>query len=252
MDVNVRGWASGRRRFVRVQVAYSALMRGTRPTLIAVLGVLVVTDLVLVDQSGWTVAVAVLASLVLWRLARSSGLTAADLGLGRTALPAGLRWGLAVSAVLLIGVAVASQVPFLAGAFDDDRTPSGTAAVLLEVLLVIPLRTVLLEELAFRGVLFALVARDRGERAAVLWSALAFGAWHVPPAFVVLRTNDALSSAAASPALAALVVLGIVAATAGAGLVLAWLRRRTGSLVAPALVHWTANASATLVVHLLR
>lgn len=213
---------------------------------------MVTTDLVLVDQGGWTVAVAVLATMVLLLLARAAGLGLADLGLGRDALPAGLRWGVAIAALLLVGLAVASQVPFLVGAFADDRIPAGTGAVLLKVFVVIPLRTVLLEELAFRGVLYGLVARDRGERAAVLWSSLAFGAWHIAPALVVLRTNDALSSAAGSPGLTILVVLGIVAATATAGLFLAWLRRRTGSMVAPAIVHWTANAGGALVVHLLR
>lgn len=218
----------------------------------AVLGVLLVTDLVLVDQSAWTVGVAVLASLALWGLARSSGLTRADLGLGRSEASAGLRWGTALSAVLLVGTLVASQVSWLASAFDDDRTPDGTVAVLLKILVVIPVRTVLLEEFAFRGVLHGLVARQRGERAAVAWSAVAFGCWHVPPAFVVLRTNDALSSAPASPAYAALTVLGIVTATAAAGAFLGWLRVRTGSLAAPALVHWTANSATTVIGHLLR
>lgn len=226
-------------------------MRGSRTTLVAVLGVLVVTDLFLVDRGAWTVAVAVLTSLALLWLARAGGLGAADLGLDRASLPAGLRWGLAVSLGLLVVFVVAAQLPFLASAFDDDRTPTGTTAVLLKVLVVIPLRTVLLEELAFRGVLLGLVARDRGTRAGVTWSAAAFGMWHVPPAFVVLRANEALSSAADSPPVAALVVLGIVVFTAASGAVLAWLRLR-GGLAAPVLVHWTVTAVPTVVGHLLR
>lgn len=220
--------------------------------LVAVLCVLVVTDLVLFDQSGWTVGVAVLASLVLLWLARSQGLTRADLGLSREHLPDGLRWGAAVSVVLLVGCVVAAQLPFLASAFDDDRTPDGTAAVLLKVLVVIPLRTVLLEELAFRGVIHGWVARARGERAALVWSSLAFGLWHVPPALLVIRTNEALEWAAGSVVLTAVVVLGVVAGTAVAGWVLGWLRRRTGSLAAPALVHWSVNSATTVVGHLLR
>jgi uncharacterized protein len=45
---------------------------------------------------------------------------------------------------------------------------------------------------------------------------------------------------------AALAVLGAVVGTALAGVVLAELRRRTGSLVAPVLAHWAANGCAVV------
>lgn len=220
--------------------------------LAAVLAILLVTDLLLFNQSAWTVAIAVGASTAIFVIARSARLRAKDLGLAREDLAAGMRWGLGVSVVLLVACVVAALLPFMASAFDDDRTPEGATAVLIKVLVIIPLRTVLLEELAFRGVLFGWMARTRGEGAAIVWSSAAFGLWHVPPALMVIRTNDALSWAQGSVALSGVVVLGVVLATGAAGAFLAWLRDRTGSLAAPALVHWTANSATTVIGHLLR
>lgn len=207
-------------------------------------------DLLLMDQESWTVAVAVLAAVLLAMLARAAGLDAADLGLSRERLADGLRVGGVLSALVLAGMVVATQIPALASAFHDERTPDELVPMLVKVGLVIPLRTVLLEELAFRGVLWGWLAKTRGEPAAVVGSSLAFGLWHVPPALVVLKTNDALSTTTALGS--ALVIGGIVAGTATAGLLFAELRRRTGSLAAPALLHWTVNSAGTVASYLLR
>lgn len=225
--------------------------RARRVALAVALGVLLVTvDLLLMDQDGWTVPVAVAAAACLALLARRIGLGVGDLGLGRDRLGAGLKVGGLLSAIVVLGYAVATRVSVLAPAFEDARVPDEPGAVLLRVAVVIPLRTVLLEELAFRGVLWGWLASAHDERTATWVSAVAFGLWHVPPALVVLQTNEALS---ALPALASvLAVGGIVAGTTAAGLLFAELRRRTGSLAAPALLHWTVNASGTLGSHLLR
>ena len=116
--------------------------------------------------------------------------------------------------------------------------------MLAKIVVVIPIRTVLLEELAFRGVLWGWLAKSRGERIATWGSSLAFGLWHVPPALVVLKSNDALASS--SPWGAGLVIGGILVGTTAAGTFLAGLRRRTKSLAAPALLRWTVNSAGTL------
>ena len=112
-------------------------------------------------------------------------------------------------------------VPFLA-------VTGGTTAQ--RVLLAIPLSTVFFEEVLFRGVLWAVLHRVVGLRVATVWQALAFGAWHLPGA-----------AAAGQPAWA---VLGVTV-LAGAGF--GWLRERSGSLVAPAAVHWTLNGLGVLL-----
>ena len=225
------------------------MQRGVVVALALVL-LLVGVDLALVDQRAWTVGLAVLAVLLLGLLARAAGLGVADLGLGRDRLASGLRLGGLWSVAVVVGLVAALWLLPVAAAFDDDRTPSGLASVLLKILVVIPLRTVLLEELAFRGVLWGWLARSWGERAAAWGSALAFGVWHVPPGLVVLQTNQALSGLSAVGSV--LVVAGIVVATTAAGLLFAGLRRRSGSLAAPALLHWTVNSAGTMAGHLLR
>ena len=69
-----------------------------------------------------------------------------------------------------------------------------------------------------------------------------FGLWHVRPTVEALRVNEPAASrrAAAGPVAAA------VAGTAAAGLLLSWLRERSGSLAAPILLHLTANCGAAL------
>ncbi len=213
----------------------------------AVIAVLIVVDLVLIDQARWTVAVALTGTVALLLLARRVGLTRADLGLAPERVGAGLRWGGALSAVILSAYAVAAFLPALESAFDDERTPHSLGAVVLKVLVVIPLRTVLLEEVAFRGVIWALVRRRHGHVRATALSSALFGLWHVPIAVVSLRTNDGLASFSDSVLGGVAVVVTIVIAMTVAGVVLAELRRRTDSLVAPALVHWTVNSAGTVI-----
>ena len=46
------------------------------------------------------------------------------------------------------------------------------------------------------------------------------------------------------------VIVGVVVAMTAAGLVLAWLRLRSRSLLAPFLAHWGVNATALVVAWL--
>ncbi|MEX2553431.1 MAG: CPBP family intramembrane glutamic endopeptidase [Actinomycetota bacterium] len=104
----------------------------------------------------------------------------------------------------------------------------------------VPLGTALLEEVAFRGVLFGLLLENGVAEAAVISSA-AFGLWHIVPTFETARVNRALSGSIRFWAIAA----GAVAAF-GAGLVFVWLRVLTGGLAAPFAMHAAVNSSATL------
>jgi membrane protease YdiL (CAAX protease family) len=79
--------------------------------------------------------------------------------------------------------------------------------------------------------------------AAVLFSSVLFGFWHVIPALDSIQTNPAGDLASGSVAVAG-IVAGQVLATAAAGSVLAWLRFRANSLVAPITVHFAINSIA--------
>jgi uncharacterized protein len=184
-------------------------------------------------------------------LARILEMGRGELGLDPRHAPAGMGWGAGAASVVVVAVAGAAFVPALAGAFDDDRVAIDFGSMLVKALVVIPVATVLLEELAFRGVLLAALLRRIGVWPAIVWSALAFGLWHVPGAWRSAGANAVVAGAAGSGAGRVGVVLATVAATTLAGLVFAWLRLRTRSLLAPILVHTATNVTPFVAAWLL-
>ena len=186
------------------------------------------------------VPVNLVVAAVLVGIARASGTTWAELGLGRSSLGRGAAFGAAAFLMAAVVLVVAALVPGTRSLFVDERVANLTgAAVAYQALVRIPLGTVVLEEVAFRGVLLALLNRATSTGAAVAWSSAVFGLWHVVPTVEALRANRLTPSI---PAVAA-----AVAATAAAGAVFCWLRLRSGSLVAPALAHVGTNSVALVV-----
>ena len=183
------------------------------------------------------------AAFILVLLARRDGLTWTELGFGTGSLRAGAVWGVAMAGIVLAGYLLVLTVPAARIALTDDRAARLSAAgVLWQATVRVPLGTVLLEEVAFRGVLWAMIARRRGAGWATGVSSALFGFWHVLPS---LRTADANAAAVAvfgsGPLGQGLAVSAAVAGTAVAGTVFCELRRRSGSLLAPAALHWALN-----------
>ena len=119
---------------------------------------------------------------------------------------------------------------------------------LWRVLVVIPLGTVLPEELAFRGLLLTLLGRRYGVLAGVLLSSGLFGLWHVVPSLGGGTTNATIASVVGADAAGMVVrVVVTVGFTSLAGVLLCWLRLRSGSLLAPILAHWTVNGLGVIV-----
>jgi len=174
------------------------------------------------------------AAAATYLLARSAGVGNGALGLGLDGLSDGVRWGTAGAGLVAAGVVAASRHGSTRHLFDDARAASGNSAY--ETLLRIPLGTVVLEEVAFRGALSALLERGSPRRASFASAAL-FGLWHVLPILETLNINGILHRKTRLQA----VVAG-VAATAVVGLALDVLRLRSRSLLAPMLTHWSANA----------
>ena len=130
----------------------------------------------------------------------------------------------------------------------DKFGPRHTGAALLTAFIVVPLGTVLLEEVAFRGVLLGLVNRHRGAVWASITSSVLFGHWHILPSLRLGQANQAVGSALGTDTTGrVLAVLGAVAFTAVAGLLLCELRRRSGSLLAAAALHWATNGLGLLL-----
>ncbi|MFJ2030305.1 lysostaphin resistance A-like protein [Streptosporangium sp. NPDC087985] len=225
------------------------------------------------------------ATCALLTLGRRSGLSWPELGFHRRSR--GLRIGgalaSAVAAVYGAGIAIPATRRF----FRDERALSlSRARAVEEALLQVPIGTVLLEEIGFRGVLQALLARSYGPRTAVAVSSALFGLWHVLPAIDMTTANPALSGLAlaetpgdvpcgdvphgdggggprgeggagrppdprpgASAWEVSRVVAGSVAATGFAGVLFCELRRR-GGLAAPALLHVATNSLGYLFARL--
>jgi uncharacterized protein len=186
------------------------------------------------------------AAVVLVLIARWAGLSWADLGLALPAAPVGILVGLAGAVLIVAGYALALAVPATRGAFLDTRYDIDLRSALWTSLVAVPLSTVVLEETAFRGVVWGLVAVDGGPVPATVVSSAFFGLWHVLPALDLVRTSTAIGGGGLSRRRKVIVVASTVVGTAVAGVLLAELRRRTGSLVAPVAVHWTANGIGVL------
>jgi membrane protease YdiL (CAAX protease family) len=193
-------------------------------------------------------ATSVFASGALLLLADSAGLTRVDIGL--TADGHGALWALTGVAVVAAGNLIAARLPTTRVGYADRRFVGADGRQAgYQVLVRIPLGTVLLEEVAFRGVVYGLVNAAQGGVAATAVSSLLFGLWHVLPSLHLVRLNALASRTVRGRA--GLAVAGAVLATTLAGVLLCELRRHSGGLLAPAAVHWATNGLGYLTGFLL-
>jgi uncharacterized protein len=192
---------------------------------------------------------ACLAIVGLALLARADGLHRRDWGAGpvsRRAARAAVVLASVTAAAMLLG----TQLPGFSSAFHDERVVGMSAGHLAFAVLVrVPVGTALFEEMAFRGVLLAMLARRFGTAWGVAGSSLAFGIWHVVPSLSLSAGNAAVGSVLGThPVWAA--AAGVVAAGV-AGVMLCLLRIRYDHLIAPLSVHMTANSLAYLLAWLM-
>jgi membrane protease YdiL (CAAX protease family) len=181
-------------------------------------------------------------------LARRAGLDLDAVGLGRRSWRRGAAFAAvsvaAVGAVYVVG----ALVPATRSAFLDERYRDDVGTALVTATVVVPLGTVLFEEVAFRGVLWALVRDRHGTVWATAVSSTLFGLWHVLPSLRLNEVNPAVAGLVGPGAGGrTLAVAGAVVFTTAAGVLLCELRRRSGSLLAPAGLHWAVNGLGVLV-----
>ncbi len=178
-------------------------------------------------------------------LARLEGLTWSQLGLGRDRLGSGCRWALGaiglVAGIYVIGV----LLPLTRPGFQDVRYDLPLPEVLHKAFVAIPLGTVALEELAFRSVLWGVLARLLRPWQVLVTTSVLFGFWHVFPALGGGGTNRGVTDTVGGSGSATLVV-GTVALTTVGGLVFGEMRRRSGSVIASAGAHWATNGLGVL------
>lgn len=203
----------------------------------------------LVPKGGY-VPFAIASSAVLVLIAvRFDGRTWDELGLARSSWGRGLRWGAVLVGAVLAIYLVAVAVPATRDLFRDERVEGWTLGQSLWAAFVrVPLGTVLLEEVAFRGVLPAMLAARRSTAVAVGASAAMFGLWHVLPALGLESVNPvAQDTVGQLPGW--VTVVASVASTAAVGVWFWWLRRRSGSLLAPMALHWATNSLGYLFAY---
>jgi uncharacterized protein len=175
--------------------------------------------------------------------AAASGLTAAELGLGRGAWRPG-RLGSTLAGATVAGYLTAAALPATRGFLNDQRvTTLDGRRLVYQVAFRIPVGTVLWEEIAFRGVLQAALGRVMSEPAAIAVTSGVFGVWHVRPTAAALRVNQLAGDRRQA---AARVAAGVTATAAG-GALFSWLRARSGGLAAPVLLHLATNCAGPVV-----
>ena len=101
----------------------------------------------------FTAAAAIVLALVMLLVARAAGLVGTDLGLAASDAPNGLRYGAAVSGLVVAALVVTAAIPATSHFLNDERADLSVGGLVYTVVVSTLLVTVLPEELAFRGVL---------------------------------------------------------------------------------------------------
>jgi membrane protease YdiL (CAAX protease family) len=189
------------------------------------------------------------AGLLVALAVRVDGRSWDDLGLARSSWARGARWGAVLAGSVLAIYLVAALVPATQDLFRDERVEGWTLGQSTWAALVrVPLGTVLLEEVAFRAVLPAMLLARTRTWVAVAVSAVLFGLWHVLPALGLESVNPVADDTVGQlPQW--VTVAGSVLSTSVVGVWFWWLRDRSGSLLAPMALHWSTNGLGYLFAH---
>lgn len=134
------------------------------------------------------IAVVPAAAAGLLVLVRSRGLGWAELGLGREHWRSGALYALGAVLLVLTVIAVGALLPWTRPMFLNNHYATLSGA-LVASMIIIPLQTVIPEELAFRGVLHGALNRAWGFRGVAAAGSLLFGLWHVASSLGLTSSN---------------------------------------------------------------
>jgi uncharacterized protein len=186
-----------------------------------------------------------IALMLIYAARKPGGL--AEVGVHRAGLARSLAGGAAVG----LGLAAPPLFFFYKPLLLDTPLEYGPISrftrreMLVDVFLRVPVGIALLEELAFRGLLYAALRRSLPTRAAIAASAATFSGWHLMvTATSAAQTN--LSAAARLPRLLRpyvqpIAIVGGLLTTGAAGLAFGALRERSGNLAGSVLAHWIVD-----------
>jgi len=182
-----------------------------------------------------------------------AGPVAVGLGIRHWHRPVGVGLLLFGGTALLF--ALGMIVPATQSAFIDTRIGDADVAQMLWVVLVqIPLGTVVLEEVAFRGVLPALMGGSPAIRwrwIPVLGASIVFGLWHILPSIGIDNANAAVGGALGHNQVLT-TTLALVSMTI-AGVAMCALAHLGKGIKTTMLLHWATNSlgffAAWLLLH---
>lgn len=173
-------------------------------------------------------------------MALQSGAEKKDLGFAPDALPAGVRLGIRIGAPIGTALALGAFSKRLGRFYQEERmASSGLIEGIYEFGLRIPIATAAAEEIMFRGSLEAVLQRKRSPGQAAVLASVLFGTWHILPTLHRVAPSDERQRGARGNGPG---VVASVAATFLAGLGFSLLRRQTGSIITPIIVHASLNS----------
>lgn len=213
--------------------------------------VLALANLIAHFTTAWAdIATVPAVAIGLLLLVRARGLGWAELGLGREHWRSGARYALAAVGLVLTVIVIGALLPWTRPMFLNNHYATLSGA-LVASMIIIPLQTVIPEELAFRGVLHGALDRAWGFRGVAAAGSLLFGLWHIASSMGLTSGNVGFTRVLGGGVFGMLagIVLAVLA-TAAAGFVFTWLRRRSGSLIAPIALHWSLNGMGALAAAL--
>ncbi len=175
--------------------------------------------------------------LVMWFGIEQFDLSWVQMGFSRPI--SGLLYGTVAALTLGVVLSAAAKYKKTRKFFEDTRIIDVELRQLLKKTLIhIPLTTVLIEEVLFRGLVLGYLLNQTDQWSAIIAASLLFGIWHVIPAYKFALTNQ---KAKGHPVYS---ILGTVIFTTLTGIFLGWLRVASGSILAPMVVHFTSNSGS--------
>ncbi len=171
-----------------------------------------------------------------------AGLVAIGLGIRHWHRPVGV--GLLLVGGTALVFALGMIVPATQDAFLDTRIGgAGLPTMLFVVLVQIPLGTVVLEEIAFRGVLPALMGAAPAIRwrwVPVLGASLLFGLWHILPSMGIGNANAAVGETIGTNPW--ITTTAAVLSMTAAGVLMCVMARLGKGIKTTMLLHWATNS----------
>jgi membrane protease YdiL (CAAX protease family) len=184
-----------------------------------------------------------MAALLLYVSTRGgAGPVAIGLGIRHWHRPVGVGLLLFGGTALLF--ALGMVLPATQAAFVDTRSGGASVGMMLWVVLVqIPLGTVVLEEIAFRGVLPALMGSSPAIRwrwGPVLGASICFGLWHILPSMGIGQANAAVGETLGTNPW--ITTTAAVLSMTVAGVLMCLIARLGKGIKTTMLLHWATNS----------